>query len=118
MSGAEIDSQPLVVDEKQHNEQKEQKGRFGGLEAWIFFFLAFVLCYAQTFWSGSPLLTLLFDSSGYLWVAEGLQQCANADTVNGIARYVSSGFSETAGMALRICSSPWLTFAKPVLSCR
>lgn len=117
MSGAEIDSQPLVLAETQRSEPKAKRGRFGGLEAWSFFLLAFVLCYAQTFWSGAPLLTLLFDSSGYLWVADGLQQCANSTTMQGICQYVSSGFSETARMALCHLLEPMADICKtgPVL---
>lgn len=116
MSGAEIDSQPLLVDRETTVEPKT--GRlFGILEASGFFVLALVLCCAQTFWSGSPLLTLLFDSSGYLWVAEGLQQCANSGVAQGLYQYFSSGGSETARVMLCQQLAPMADICKtgPVL---
>ena len=93
------------------------KSLSGFLEPCAFFLFAFLACCAQTFWSGRPYLALLFDSSGYLWVADGLLHCCNADLVSALVSYVAGGFGEAARHDLSQKMAPMTDICKtgPVL---
>lgn len=65
------------------------------VEMALFFALAVFFFSAQVFYSQSPLLTLLFDSQGYLWAAEATQKALNPDSFFKIISYIASGSPES-----------------------
>ncbi len=88
------------------------------VECMAFFLTALLLSCAQTFWSGSPQLTLLFDSSGYLWIADGLLQIFKSDSiVTAVVHYFAAGCPETARLSLATMLAPVADVCKtgPVL---
>lgn len=100
---------------------------FGGAVAfnyafWFEFFcvlsLSFTAGLLQVFACGLPNLSLLFDSQGYLWVAESVQKACNKDVAALLCNYIGGGFVELDRLNLRQSISGMADICKtgPVLT--
>ena len=70
------------------------------VEIFFFFVLAVFVYSLQVFYSGAPLLSLLFDSQGYLWAAAAIQKACNPTILAQICSYLFLGSAEPGRQAI------------------
>lgn len=77
------------------------------IESFLLFLIALALFSWQVFFL-SPLNTLLFDSQGYLWISQSIQQAFNAASISELKDYVFSGFQNELARAAFVSHNPGL----------